>query len=167
MAKRQVLNYNSDELVDHLRQSTGQGVDAFFSAPSPPPSTASVERPEQEERDGSIQASRRARTHLSPQTETGVSGEKPAPTEADARVHARIIEALRQGFLNRRRLSSFTFRFRAKELEDLDRVAAEVNREVDQKISKNDIVRLGLNWLLQDYQHNKENGMLASVLRRT
>jgi hypothetical protein len=166
MAKRQQLNYNNDELVQHLRQSTGQGVDALFSPPSPPRSVATTKQQAQTGQDESIQTSTRARTHLLPQAETGVSQEKSVQTDTHASMHARIVEALRHGFLNRRHLSSFTFRFRAQELEDLDQVAAEVNREVDQKISKNDIVRLGLNWLLQDYQHSKQNSVLASVLRR-
>jgi hypothetical protein len=85
---------------------------------------------------------------------------------ADANGYVRIEEDLRKGLLDKRRLSSFTFRFRSKELEDLDGVAAELNREVAQKVSKNDIVRLGLNWLLQDYQQNKRNSVLASVLTR-
>ena len=71
---------------------------------------------------------------------------------------------LRSEFLNRRHLSSFTFRFKVKELEDLDRVTTEINKSVGQKVSKNDLVRLALNWLLQDYQTNHDRSMLAGVL---
>lgn len=35
MTKRQQLDYDSGALVEHLKASTGQGVDAFFSNPSP------------------------------------------------------------------------------------------------------------------------------------
>ena len=37
MVKRQRLNYNSEELTQTLKQSTGQGVDAFFPERSPTP----------------------------------------------------------------------------------------------------------------------------------
>jgi hypothetical protein len=164
MANRQSLNYNSDELAHNLKQSTGRGVDALFSPPSPPRPDTPVA--EQREPDQSAQASVHARTHASQHRQRAASPEKPAQVHTAARVHAAIEEELRQGLLNRRWLSSFTFRFRAEELEDLDRVAAQVNRGVHSKISKNDIVRLGLNWLLQDHAHNKENSMLASVLKR-
>jgi hypothetical protein len=164
MAKRHQLNYNSDELALHLRQSTGQGVDALFSPPSPPQPATPVAK--KQAPDQSTHAGVHARTHASQHTQRAISTEEPAQARSAAHVHASIEEELRQGLLNRRRLSSFTFRFRAEELEDLDRVAAQVNRGVQSKISKNDIVRLGLNWLLQDYAHNKENSMLASVLKR-
>jgi len=39
MAKRQKLDYNSDELARHLELSTGKGVDALFSQGSPSPPT--------------------------------------------------------------------------------------------------------------------------------
>ena len=39
MAKRQRLNYNSEALTQNLKQSTGQGVDAFFPDRSPTPPT--------------------------------------------------------------------------------------------------------------------------------
>ena len=40
MTKRQQLNYDSENLVHNLKASTGQGVNAFFSDPSPTPKLA-------------------------------------------------------------------------------------------------------------------------------
>ncbi len=79
-------------------------------------------------------------------------------------MRACVVGELRREFLNRRHLSSFTFRFKVKELEDLDRATAEINQTASQKVSKNDLVRLALNWLLQDYQTNHDRSMLAGVL---
>ena len=64
----------------------------------------------------------------------------------------------------KKHLSSFTFRFQAEELEALDRVTDEINRNRGQKTSKNDVIRLALNWLLQDLEENKDNSTLARVL---
>ena len=35
MGKRTKINYNSEELAESLKQSTGKGVDAFFPESSP------------------------------------------------------------------------------------------------------------------------------------
>jgi hypothetical protein len=166
MAKRHQLNYNSDELALHLKQSTGQGMDALFSPPSPPPPATRQQGREQKEPSESIQVRKRARTHAYRQPKPGSSRTKPTRSRTDASVHARLVKELKERSLDRRHLSSFTFRFRAQELEALDRVTGEVNRGTHQKISKNDIVRLGLNWLLEDFDQNKRTSTLARVLTR-
>ena len=167
MAKRQVLNYNSDELALHLKQSTGQGVDALFSAPSPPPAVVPEQAPEPQKPSESIQVRKRARTHASRQPKPGIARTRTSQARTGGSVQARMVKELKERSLDRRHLSSFTFRFRPQELEALDRLAGEVNRGTHQKISKNDIVRLGLNWLLEDYDQNKRDSMLARVLTRT
>ena len=75
MAKRQQLNYNSDELALHLRQSTGQGVDALFSPPSPPRPVTPVAK--KQAPDQSAYAGVHARTHTSQHTQRAISPEKP------------------------------------------------------------------------------------------
>jgi hypothetical protein len=148
MAKRQKLNYNSEELTHHLKQSTGQGVDALFSPLPPTPSPTSPEEPGQDERNENIQTRTRARTHAREQ----------------ASKHPSIEQALRKRISMKKHLSSFTFRFQAGELEALDRVTEEINRNRGQKTSKNDVIRLALIWLLQDHEENKDDSMLARVL---
>lgn len=37
MAKRKPLNFDSEQLAKNLKESTGKGIDAFFSPPSPTP----------------------------------------------------------------------------------------------------------------------------------
>ena len=93
----------------------------------------------------------RARTHV------------PQPATS----HISIEEELRDQVLIKKHLSSFTFRFRPEELEALERITDDVNRNGRYKTSKNDVIRLALNWLLRDHQDNRENSMLVKVLART
>jgi hypothetical protein len=46
MAKRQKLDYNMKELTQHLKESSGRGVDALFSQPSPTPNKQEQENGE-------------------------------------------------------------------------------------------------------------------------
>ena len=149
MDKRQKLDYNTDELALHLKQSTGQGVDALFSPPSPAQPVAPVE-PQREEEVHNTQTRQRARMHTRQQPGKRTSLE----------------QELRERVLAKRHLSSITFRFQLEELEAFDRVTAEINQNGRHKTSKNDVIRLALNWLLQDYELKKEDSMLARVLNR-
>ena len=156
MTKRQKLDFNSDELTQNLKTSKAQGMNAFFPTPSPtPPKQA---KPKKDAEKG--QASKRTRTHKRTKPSTPAS----TPTRTDAQVHARTIEQLKRAILNKKHLSSFTFRFKAEELEVLDKVTETINEKMEQKISKNDVVRLSLKWLLEDYEQNKQASVLARVL---
>ena len=77
------------------------------------------------------------------------------------------IDELRRRVSAKRHLSSFTFRFRANELEELDLVVDELNQDDDLRVSKNDAVRTALNWLLADYKLHKDDSVLARVLTDT
>jgi len=163
MTKRQKLEFNSDALTQNLKTSAGQGMNAFFSAPSPPPSKSSAEPSKSKapkEKAKKVQTSKRVRTRQRTQRR------KPASTSTrtDVQVHARTLEALKRAILSKKHLSSFTFRFKAEELETLDRITEELNDGLEQKVSKNDVVRLSLRWLLHDYEQNKQASVLARVL---
>ena len=90
----------------------------------------------------------------------------------DARVHARADagsgadESIFRGLSDKQRLASSTFRFQPEELERLDLVFEEINRSKPRRISKNDVVRLGLRWLLADYESNRTGSMLAKLMER-
>lgn len=98
-----------------------------------------------------MQTPKRARTHKRTQ-----ANKRSTP--------ARTLAELRRAIASKKHLSSFTFRFKAEELEMLDRITEEVNEGIEQKVSKNDVVRLGLRWLLKDYEQNKQTSVLARVL---
>jgi len=63
MVKRKPISFNNEELTKNLKESAGQGIDAFFSA-VPPPEVIKVEKPEkvikQESKQASLQASKQA-----------------------------------------------------------------------------------------------------------
>jgi hypothetical protein len=88
------------------------------------------------------------------------------PKSKDARVHAYIYERIRKAVMKRSRLGGFTFRYQREELDRLDDVVAKVNKNQDIKVSKNDVVRISLNWLLEDYDENKQASVLRNVLAR-
>jgi hypothetical protein len=78
MAKRQTLNYDSEELTQHLKQSAGQGVDAFFSSPSPTQSKPSVRRPPSVKKPGSTSTPRRRPVQKAPHPATALSTTQPS-----------------------------------------------------------------------------------------
>jgi len=63
MVKRKPISFNNEELTKNLKESAGQGIDAFFSA-VPPSEVTKVEKPEkvikQESKQASLQASKQA-----------------------------------------------------------------------------------------------------------
>ena len=148
MAKRQKLDYDGDELAHNLKQSTGQGVDALFSPLPPTPSTPPQEQPRQAEQDENVPTRTHARIHARRQASN----------------HTSLEQEFKERILTKKHLASFTFRFQPEELEILDAVIEQIKRDSIRKVSKNDVIRLALNWLLKDYQENKKNSMLARVL---
>ena len=108
---------------------------------------------EEEQRPVSVRARTRASVHT-------------ADPAAPADTIAPLIETLHQNLQEKQHLASSTFRFRPEELKDLDAVFDQVKQQHGRKVSKNDLPRLALNWLLEDYQRNKEGSVLAQVLAR-
>ena len=195
MVNRTKISYDGEELTHHLKQSTGRGVNAFFPDPSPTPAqtpTQTVELPQQGE-DTNTHA--RIGARMSTQAETSEDVRPNASMDANIRepVHTRTrarmaaptdesddagletadeteddkIAGIRKMIRAKRHLSSFTFRFRANELEELDLVMDELNQDDEHKVSKNDAVRTALNWLLADYKARKQESILARVLMDT
>jgi hypothetical protein len=85
-------------------------------------------------------------------------------TPTDALVHAELEEELYRRLQSKQRLASSTFRFRPEELEELDEVFKKLEQKNPRKVSKNDLVRLGLNWLLADYRAHGEESLLERTL---
>jgi hypothetical protein len=95
----------------------------------------------------------------------------PAPMRARMRAPrvapaAVVTERLRQKLRTKQHLSSYTFRFRPEELEQLDQLVAELNQARTSKLSKNDLVRLALGWLLTDYEEYGQASLVVEVTRQ-
>jgi hypothetical protein len=108
----------------------------------------------------------------------GVEERKSTDVPVHARTHARtsrgsarsdtvLIDDLYRDLQQKQRLASSTFRFQPSELEELDAVTTELARAGITKLSKNDVVRLAVNWLLSDYRHQGNKSILTRVLQRT
>jgi hypothetical protein len=77
-----------------------------------------------------------------------------------------LVEHLRRKVRAKQRLASYTFRFQPEDLEELNRVFESLQHDYQGQLSKNDLVRLGVGWLLSDYDKNGDQSMLAQVLAR-
>lgn len=77
-----------------------------------------------------------------------------------------MVDRLRQKLRSKQHLSSYTFRFRPEELEQLDQLVAELNRTRATKLSKNDLARLAVSWLLADYEERGQESLIAEVVSR-
>ena len=107
-----------------------------------------------------------ARTHAPTQSESGPNKTQEVRQAIKEEENVDIDE-LRRRVSAKRHLSSFTFRFRANELEELDLVVDELNQDDEHRVSKNDAVRTALNWLLADYKLHKDDSVVARVLTDT
>jgi hypothetical protein len=76
------------------------------------------------------------------------------------------IDTLYRKLQVRKHLSSYTFRFRPEELDELGAIFEELDQREQGKMSRNDIARLGLLWLCEDYRQNGEESVLEQMLRR-
>ena len=76
------------------------------------------------------------------------------------------IEGLHRQLQTKQHLASQTFRFHPEELVALDAASGKLKGPGARGLSKNDLVRLGLNWLLADYEQNGEESVLAQVHAR-
>ena len=100
----------------------------------------------------------RARTRVPREAAVGTP---PAPPP-----RAAVLDRLRQKLRVKQHLSSYTFRFRPEELEQLDQLVVEVNQTRTSKLSKNDLVRLALGWLLTDYEEYGQASLVVEVTRQ-
>lgn len=74
-----------------------------------------------------------------------------------------MVDRLRQKLRTKQHLSSYTFRFRLEELEQLDQLVAELNQSRTSKLSKNDLARLAVGWLLADYDERGAASLIVEV----
>jgi len=108
-------------------------------------------------------------------SDTGTPTHAPIRARTRASVHARtyastgsdLVTDLYQHLQRKQRLASSTYRFRPEELAELDNVYAQLVAAYPGKVSKNDLVRLGVHWLLADYEDHGDESVLALVLART
>jgi len=106
--------------------------------------------------------------NAAPQTDTSTRARVHASTNGprQGRPHSSSIDRLHDQLQTKQHLASQTFRFRSEELAALDRVSSQLKGADGRGLSKNDVVRLALNWLLDDYEQNGEASVLSKVRAR-
>jgi hypothetical protein len=127
------------------------------ASPTPPAVTAEPVEPAaltSERTDRST----RARTHAS--TDAPKRAGRSALTEPD------IIKTLYRKWQSKQHLTQSTFRYRAEDLERLDQLYKDDLSKKYPRLSKNDLPRLALDLLLEDYEEHGEESVLAQVLER-
>lgn len=138
-------------------QQTEQVEEAVPIAEAPRPVTRKQrERPAQPAApsgDGSIQERRHGR----------IPGRSGTVSERSGGL---TIDALYRKLQVRKHLSSYTFRYRVEELDELSEIFTDLDERDPGKISRNDIARLSLLWLCEDYRQNGEASVLEQMLRR-
>jgi len=105
------------------------------------------------------------------QTDQHAGTQASMPVSTHPRTHTQnkeelLVEALYEQLVNRKRLSSLTFRYQSGELQALEEVFTQLDKKKPRRLSRNDIARLGLIWLIEDYQQHGEESVLAQVHQR-
>lgn len=76
------------------------------------------------------------------------------------------IEALYDQISNRQRLTNGSFRYQSAELEKFDSIFKELEKQKPGRISKNDLARMAIIILCQDYYDNGEESIVNQVFKR-
>lgn len=77
-----------------------------------------------------------------------------------------VIDALYEQISQRKHLSNYSFRYQSGELDALDAIYQQLDKKKPGRISKNDVGRMALIVLCQDYKDNGDQSFIAQVLKR-
>lgn len=141
------------------------GLDKALLRSTQAPASRTEATPSREEAVASTE-SRSAEKRARMRARAGARNDADVDAPAQAATDAATIEVLYRQLQAKQRLASQTFRFQPDELAALERVAATVKGDAARSLSKNDLVRLGLNWLIADYDQHGQDSVLAKVCAR-
>lgn len=166
--KRPPLEINA--ITESLKESKGQGVDVLF--PTPTNTTAN----DQELKTSQKAPTRLPQTQKAPQPPTtenqaklltnkdvSKQGSKHTSNEEsqEANIEERILASLQTTDLK-----ANTFRYTQEELDFIRDVVYEAEVKYKTKLDKNDVARIGVEWLIADWRTNKQESLLARILTR-
>lgn len=89
---------------------------------------------------------------------------KPSPLPTPADLKPPSLD--KQFDLSEDALYQANFRFTLDEKEVLEDLKLQLSRELDSRVDKNDILRLGLHMLMQDYKDNGDRSYLIKKLKK-
>ena len=176
MAKRSALSFDRDQLTEDLRASAGQGVGALFS-PSPG-SQAQSKQPEplatrvSKKQTGEV--AKPSQQEDSQQSEVGTTiplhNHTKGPRDHDAMiprprdlVSSATVRQVRNA-VKRLGKEAATHRFTQQEKEKIADIVYTYYRQ-GYKTSENEIARIGINWLIDEYVANGSRSVLHRVLK--
>jgi hypothetical protein len=141
------------DVTETLKQSKGQGMDAFFSTP-----------PNQENDNSQVTADtppphKQAEQHH--ETIKEVSDDVMTSLRHDV-LHGVNIRRWRDIIENTETRNS-SLRLTTKEADDIEDLITELKRKLKVKTSLNEVARLGLLYLLHDFKKNRANSLIYKV----
>lgn len=181
MAKRQKLDYNMDELTHNLKQSTGKGVDAFFSPRSPANQPKEKVLPDRKTpaKNGHVKRSpslvRVAPSKTTKPLDTTpakmVQGNHDAMTSRSHDITPDVTTSLSQEInvklwreiIEETETHNSSLRMSAAEREKVEDVVRDLKRKYKIKTSMNEIARLGLLYLIYDFKKRGAQSIIHAV----
>ena len=188
MARRSALVYDQDRLTEDLKVSAGRGVGALFpasspeaaaeaAAPSPPPTEiASSESSKVTKAGVPVSPGEQERNVPSPSRATRVETRASSPTVTPTPGHPDTVTPRRRGVVARATVRAIrkavlqvgkeaaTHRFTVAEKEALAEIVYTYRRQ-GIRTSENELVRIGVHRLVDDYRQNGPRSVLQRVLR--
>jgi hypothetical protein len=160
--KRPPLEINA--ITESLKESKGQGVGAFFpTPPNNPADDQEVKLPQKEpnrhtqRQKAPLPSTKKKQAKLL--TSKNVSKQVSNEESQEANVEERILASLQTTDLKEN-----TFRYTQEELDFIRDIVYEAEVKYKTKLNKNDVVRIGLEWLIVDWRTNNEESLLARIL---
>ena len=157
--KRTPLAFNTDALANELIESSGKGVDAFFSSPTPP---SISEHPHLRRLTVTKQSSPNS-SRIEVEPDNKIASNRASKSDSLlASYPDSIIETIRKSVKATGREVSFV-RLTPEEKKQLADIIY-ILKSQKVKTTENEINRIAINFLLEDYHTNNENSVLARVL---
>jgi hypothetical protein len=95
-----------------------------------------------------------------PPSAQGTMAAVSQPTDVDASIRHRLAELLAQDHP-----LHYSYRFTRDEIDALRDVVYELEVKRGLRITRNDVVRLGLNWVIDDYRARGKDSLLMQVMK--
>jgi hypothetical protein len=176
MAKRQPLSFDNEELTKDLKQSAGSGIGAFFSSSSvgkqvPPPSEIyTAQKPIRKSPNPTVVSNKQEVTKKAKQKSKAITiprnhATMPPRNHATMppRYHDTVVEMIRKAVKELGKEAA-THRFTVEEKKMLVDIVYSYKRQ-GIKTSENEITRIAVNFIVNDYKENGKNSVLEKALR--
>lgn len=171
MANRQKLDYNSEELTQNLKRSAGQGVDAFFPERSPTsgPKSQSWAKSEAQQppNNGDRQSVDRPGKQPTESADRQIvkipGNHEPMTPRHRENANPSMVETVRKA-VKQVGKEAATHRFTIDEKRAIADIVYTYGRQ-GYRTSENEIARIAINWLVQDYQRNGPESVLEQVCK--